>query len=550
MAKTRKTSPAEEIGKRPARTRKPKIEEIISINPATHEELGRVTVTLPSALDGIVGAAAEAQRRWAHVPIRERARILSRASDHILDNHSSYAEMLTKENGKTIVESYAMELVPVVDMLHILSRLGPDTLARERVPSPQLYLKHKRHYIDYTPLGVVGIITPWNYPLSTPAGEVAASLVSGNAVVLKPAPLTPLIAELLRRAFDSAGLPEGLFTVVHGDAETGSAMCRHPGIAKIFFTGSVAVGRAVATACAETMKPCVLELGGKDAAIVCADADVDRAARGIVWGGIANCGQTCAGIERVYVSRTVHDEFLDRVCELAAGLTPGDPLDPATQVGPFTDERQYDVVCAQVDDALERGAKRHTGGPIDVGLPGKWYAPAVVTDVDHSMTLMQEETFGPVIPIMPFDDERDAVTLANDSEYGLGASVWSRDVDRAKVLASSLEAGSVWINDHMYSFAAMQLPWGGAKRSGVGVTHSKFGLYENVHPRLLSVDSGKIPVAWWHPYDARLLGGLRALLRALYSPTKTERLRASLAERDEFKQLLGRVRRTGRARRR
>jgi len=366
--------------------------------------------------------------------------------------------------------------------------------------------------------------------------------MSGNAVVLKPSPLTPLIAEMIGRAFDAAGLPEGLLQIIHGDAPIGSAMCAHPGIGGIFFTGSVGVGRKVAEACAAQMKPYVLELGGKDAAIVCADADLDRAASGVIWGGCANSGQTCAGIERVYVDHRVYDAFLDRVVALAETLKPGDPLDPATQVGPFTDRRQYEKVVAQVDEAVDAGAKRLTGGPADTGMAGSWYAPAVVTGVDHSMRLMQEETFGPVVPIMTFEDEREAVRLANDTEYGLGASVWSRDTDRARQIASRLEAGSVWINDHMYSHAAAELPWGGVKHSGVGITHSKFGFYACTRPRLLSVDAGKIPVPFWHPYNEKLRNSLAAVVRAMYAPSAGEKLRSALSDREEFKDLIGRVR--------
>jgi succinate-semialdehyde dehydrogenase/glutarate-semialdehyde dehydrogenase len=403
-------------------------------------------------------------------------------------------------------------------------------------------MKHKRHYFDYTPYGVIGIISPWNYPFSIPAGETAIALVAGNAVILKPSPLTPLIGEKIKHAFDAAGLPDGVLTIVHGDAPIGAAMCEHEGIGTIFFTGSVDTGRKVGEAAGRALKPAVLELGGKDAAIVCADADMDRAVRGVMWGGCANSGQTCAGIERVYVSRSRYDEFVDRAAALAEKLKPGDPMDPATQVGPFTDPLQYEKVVAQVDQAVEGGAKRLTGGPADVGLPGKWYAPAIVTDVDHTMSLMRDETFGPVVPVMPFDDEQDAIKLTNDSEYGLGASVWSKDTERATKIASELDTGSVWINDHMYSHGLAQLPWGGAKRSGVGVTHSKFGFYACVRPKLLSVDSGRMPVPFWHPYDERLRKSFDAILHALYSPSAGEKLRTVLGQRSEFKGIIDRAR--------
>jgi succinate-semialdehyde dehydrogenase/glutarate-semialdehyde dehydrogenase len=528
--------------KRTARPRAKKAEEIVSFNPATLDEVGRVRVTHPSELEAIVRTASDAQRRWAQVPLRERARLIQRAANHILDNHEKVAELITRENGKTITEAYLMEVLPVLDTFHYVAKHGPQILARERIPTPQLVMKHKRHYFDYTPYGVIGIISPWNYPFSIPGGETAIALFAGNAVILKPSPLTPLIGEQIAHVFSAVGLPDGLLTVVHGDAPIGAAMCEHEGIGTIFFTGSVETGRKVGEAAGRALKPVVLELGGKDAAIVCSDADLDRAVRGIMWGGCANSGQSCAGVERVYVARPLYDEFVDRASRLAEQLKPGDPLDPATQVGPFTDPGQYEKVVAQVDDAVEHGAKRVTGGPVDTGMPGKWYAPAIVTDVDQSMTLMREETFGPVVPVMAFDDEQDALKLANDSEYGLGASVWSKDTDRASKLAGELDAGSVWVNDHMYSHGLAQLPWGGAKRSGVGVTHSKFGFYACVRPKLLSVDSGRIPVAFWHPYDERLRNGIDAILHALYSPSAGERLRTVLGSRSEFKGIIDKAR--------
>ena len=523
-----------------------KTAEIVSNNPATGEELGRVAVTPPADLDGIVAEAVRAQRRWGATSVAERAALIGRAAGYVRDHHARIAELITKENGKTLAESYLMEVVPVIDTFTFIARNAAKILAPERLRNPQLFLKQKRHVLERSPLGVIGVISPWNYPFTIPAGEVGIALAAGNAVILKPAPLTPLIGEWIKEAFDAAGLPGGLLHVIHGDADIGRAMCKHPAIGKIFFTGSVEVGKKVASVCGPLLKPYVLELGGKDAAVVCADADLDRAARGVLWGGAANAGQTCAGIERVYVAREVWDPFVDRLRALAEKVTPGDPLDPDTQIGPFADAGQFEIVDGQVNEAMDRGAKRLTGGPVDTGMPGKWYAPAIVTEVDHSMSLMHDETFGPVIPLMPFGDEREAVALANDSEYGLGASVWSRDTKRAVGIARSLDAGSVWINDHMYSHAAAQLPWAGVKKSGVGVTHSKYGFLECSATKLIASDAGRVPVAWWHPYDERLRSGFTAMIDALYAPGVVERIRATVGHRPEWRGLIERVREMGR----
>jgi acyl-CoA reductase-like NAD-dependent aldehyde dehydrogenase len=520
-------------------------EEIVSYNPATLEEIGRVKVTPPEDLDAIVAEAMTAQRRWAERTPGERARVIGRAADYLLENGERYAEMITRENGKTIIESFSMEVLGILDTLRYIEKHAAKVLAPERIPTPQLFFKNKKHYFVYEPIGVVGIIAPWNYPFLIPASETAIALAAGNAVILKPAPLTPLIGDAIAEAFKAAGLPGGLLHVIHGDAEIGQAMCEHEAIAKILFTGSVEVGYKIAKACAKSLKPYVLELGGKDAAIVLADADLDRAARGILWGGAANCGQTCSGIERVYVDRRVYQPFLDKITTLAEALKPGDPMNPETQVGAFTTEDQYDIVQRQMVEATAKGARTLTGGPVEVGLKGKFYAPAIVTDVDHSMALMRDETFGPVVPVMAVDTIDEAVRLANDSPFGLGGSVWTRNVKNGRKVAGKMEAGSVWINDHMYSYAAAQLPWGGVKKSGVGRTHSKYGFYECCHMKMVSEDSGRLPVAWWHPYDERLRNGLQTAAKALYSGSKLDGAKAALAGRGALKALLDRAREIG-----
>lgn len=279
--------------------------------------------------------------------------------------------------------------------------------------------------------------------------------------------------------------------------------------------------------------PAILELGGKDPAIVCADADLDRAVDGTLWAAVANAGQTCAGVERIYVDRRVHDEFLSRLVAAAEQVRPGDPQDPDTQVGPMNNEMQYRVVAGQLEDAVENGAKLHTGGPVEVsGLSGRFIAPAVLSGVDHSMKVMQEETFGPLIPVMPFDSEDEAVKLANDSEYGLGASVWSRDAARARSIADRLETGMVWINDHAYSHAAPHTPWGGTKASGFGVTHSKYGLYSMTRQRLVAEDGGRIPSGWWYPYDETKRQGFLAFLETMVGPGMRRHLRTAVDRKD------------------
>src|SRR3954454_8652308 len=364
----------------------PSTSTLESFNMATGELIGSVPTIVPEGVQGVVDDVARIQTAWAELPAKTRASYMKRAADALLDDIDEVAKLLSEEQGKPLTESYTMELLPTVDALHWCAKQGPKILADEKVPMRQAFTLSKQARFSYEPLGVVGVIAPWNYPWSIPFGEVAIALMAGNGVVLKPASLTPLLGEAIQRIFERGGIPEGLLRTVHGGGRIGDALCRSDAD-KIFFTGSVEVGRKVGAVCAEDLKGCVLELGGKDPAIVCADADLDQAVPGVLWGGFANAGQTCSGIERVYVVREVADQFVERLVKGAEALRVGDPLSYHTEIGPMTSEDQYEIVSELIDDALASGATLRCGGVVDAppGLDGKFVAATVLTDVTHEM---------------------------------------------------------------------------------------------------------------------------------------------------------------------
>jgi acyl-CoA reductase-like NAD-dependent aldehyde dehydrogenase len=483
--------------------------ELESFAPLDGARLGAVPTVAPDQVQSVVDDVASVQPFWAQLPLIDRARYMRRAAQAIIDQLDDLAELLSREQGKPRNESYVMELLPTIDSLRWLAEAGPGILEDERIPLP-VFIKQKRARFTYEPLGVVGVIAPWNYPWSIPFGEAAVALMAGNGVVLKPASLTPLIGQRIQEVFERAGLPEGLVRTIHGGGAVGHALVGS-GTAKIFFTGSVDVGRGVGVECAQRMKGCVLELGGKDAMIVCADANLPNAISGCLWGGFANAGQTCSGIERVYVVRDVADRFVQGVVEGAQKLRLGDPMEWTTEIGPMVSREQLEAVRELVDDAVANGATLHCGGAEE-----PFFRPAVLTDVTHDMRLMREEIFGPVVPIVTVDSEDEAIALANDSDFGLGASVWTMNRAKGERIARRVQAGMVWVNDHMYTHGVCSCSWGGVKDSGLGRSHSKFGLYESVNIKLVTWEPSRTRDFWWHPYDESLGRAMGASAKLLY----------------------------------
>jgi succinate-semialdehyde dehydrogenase/glutarate-semialdehyde dehydrogenase len=497
-------------------------------SPTTGTPFAQSTLLSAAQVSESLDAARGAFPAWSVLSFADRGRHLLALREAVLEEAEGLARLIAREQGKPEAEALAVEVFPALEALRHLALHAEDALRDGPTPPTMLLLAHKSCRTVYSPLGVILVVTPWNYPFAISLIGVATALAAGNTVVLKPAPATTLIGLRLGDLCRKAGLPDGVVNVVAIDDALAPTLVGDPRVAKIVFTGSVATGKKVMAEAAKNLTPVVLELGGKDPAIVCKDADLDRAARGIVWGAFLNAGQTCASVERVYVEADVHDRFVAKVVAETRALRLGDPAMPTTDVGPMSMARQRQIVSDHVEDARARGARVLVGGETPKG-PGFFYPPTVLTDVDHSMRIMREETFGPVLPIMSVASLDEAIRLANDSEYGLTASGWTRDRATARRLEQELQAGVVSINDCASSFGEPTAAWGGLKQSGVGRTHGRAGLREMVQVRYLSEDWSRGMALWWYPYDEgyrRLMG---TASRALHSRSLLSRIANQLA---------------------
>jgi acyl-CoA reductase-like NAD-dependent aldehyde dehydrogenase len=485
-------------------------------NPATAEVITTIPIHGPADLDAIVDRARGAQPGWEAMGFEERGRVLRRAQKWMLDNAERILDVVVSETGKTHEDAQLADLGYTVSALGFWAKQAPRYLGDERVPSWNNPIAvGKKLIIRYAPVGVVGVIGPWNYPIANSFGDCIPALAAGNSVVLKPSEVTPLSSLLMEEMMLECGLPEGVFQVATGDGSTGAALIER--VDCVMFTGSERTGKAVMRAAAEALVPCYLELGGKDPMIVCADADLERAANAAAFYSMNNAGQVCISVERVYVEAPVYDQFVEKVADNVRRLRQGAPAGIGTvDIGAVTFPPQLEIVDAHVRDAVDRGAKVLVGGHPRPG-PGRFYEPTVLVDVDHSMKIMQEETFGPTLPIMRISDAEEGIRLANDSKYGLQASVWTRDVDRGQALARRIHAGTVCVNDAQLNYTALNLPMGGWKASGLGTRHGANGIrkYTKVQSLLVTRRALKRE-PFMFPYRARRTLMLRRMFRLLY----------------------------------
>lgn len=471
--------------------------------PGAPVDAGRDPVT---GVEAAVERARAAQAMWADLPLPRRLEVLRELARTFSRHREEIVGAIRRETGKPRVEALA-EIVAAVELLRHYARIAPRVLVTRQVDTG--YLLGKTGHVVREPWGVVGVITPWNYPFLLTQDAVTAAVAGGNGVVVKPSEATPAATRIIPGLMDEAGFPPGLVQVVEGGAEVGSALVRS-GVDKMVFTGSTATGRKVMAAAAEKLTPLVLELGGKDPAIVLEDAELERAARGVVFGAFFNAGQTCISTERVYVVDAIHDAFVERVVEVVGELRAGEG--EGTDLAPLVTEDQHRIVREQLLDAREKGARFRTGGVPDDD-PGRAIPPVVLTEVPDDARLLREETFGPLLPVVRVRDEEEALARANASGFGLFGSVWTRDLVRGERIAGRLQAGGVSINDTLQHYAVPGLPMGGVKDSGFGVRRGADGLREMTRPRTLFVHRrGMAREFFWFPYRTGSTRLVEALL--------------------------------------
>jgi acyl-CoA reductase-like NAD-dependent aldehyde dehydrogenase len=484
-------------------------------NPATGESIASVPALSVADVAGVVARARAAQPAWEALGFEGRGAILRRAQKWLLDNSDRVARTIVSETGKAYEDALMAEVAYAAGAFGYWAKNAPKLLADEKIRTSSPLVLGRRLVVRYAPVGVVGVIGPWNYPLTNSFGDCIPALAAGNACVLKPASLTPLTSLFIAEGLRECGLPEDVFIVAPGSGDVGGELIDH--VDYVMFTGSAEVGREVMERAAKTLTPVGLELGGKDPMLVLADADLERAANAAVHYSMQNGGQTCISVERVYVEEPVYDEFVSKVEGKMRGLRQGVPGGAGSiDVGAVTSPPQVDLIDEHVKDALAKGARAPVGGARGAG-PGDFYEPTLLVDVDHSMDCMTEETFGPTLPVMKVRDADEAVRLANDSPYGLQASVWTKDLAKGERLARMIEAGVVSVNDHQLNYVALELPMGGWKESGLGARHGADGIRKYTKRQALLV-TRLAPKRDLHmlPYRQRTTKMLERLLRFLY----------------------------------
>lgn len=505
--------------------------ETESFNPATGEPLGTVPQNTTREIKSAVKAIRIAQASWAHLSFQERGACLRKMQRHLTHHGEEYARMISQDNGKTVKDAYTTDITSAIVAFDYYIKHSARVLRPRHLRGSHIFSVYTRHRLQYVPRGVIGIISPWNYPLAIPVHEILMALMAGNGVLYKAASETQMVGQIIQRIIDAGELPDNLFKQVNVPGRLAGKAFLSAGIDKLFFTGSVAVGKKLMELASSTLTPVSLELGGNDPMIVCAEANLKKAANGAIWAGMSNSGQSCAGIERVYVHEDVYEPFVALLRERVARLRAGNPESDENQIGTMTTERQRKEVKVQIDEALSKGATLAGSSAVDEQT-NNVQAAVILTDVSHDMDVMRKETFGPVLGVMKFKTIEEAIQLANDSEFGLTASIWTKNHKLGLKIANEIEAGVVTINNHLVTHGIPNLPWGGFKESSLGRTHGELGLQAMTEARVIVQDFFPLSKQWyWTPISdfvyhrwvgfSMIVGGswrdkLRGLLKLIF----------------------------------
>lgn len=470
------------------------------VAPATGKVIAEIEETQLHDVPLFYQHGREAFAMWGALSVAERMDYFKKLKQLMVEEMDKIARTISEDTGKVLTESIVADIMPTLDAIDHIIKHAEKVLSRQKAKTP-LLLIGKKSYIEYMPRGVVLVISPWNYPLQLAMVPMISALAGGNTVILKPSEVTPLVGKLIEDLFQRSGFPDGVVQVAHGGKEVGAAFTAgKPDY--IFFTGSVRTGKIIQQQAARDLIPTTLELGGKDPMIVCSDANLERAAKAAAWGAFTNSGQVCMSAERLYVERNVYDRFLELLKKEVNSLVQGNDED--ADIGSMTFPAQKEIVKEQLDEALERGAKLETGVEPEQWKDGMFLPLTVVTGVEQDMKIIQEETFGPLLPVVPFDSEEEAVSYANGTVYGLNASVWTKDKQKARRIATKLVSGAVVINDVIISVANHGLPFGGTKESGIGRYHAEGGLRIFCHEKAVMEDMGFMDTEiQWYPYKGK-----------------------------------------------
>ncbi|MCB1158686.1 MAG: aldehyde dehydrogenase family protein [Leptospiraceae bacterium] len=486
------------------------------INPANLEVIGSLPIFNQEQVEEKIRYARETFPSWSSLSLNQRSRELLKLRSYLAKNSEEMISTICLETGKSRMDALT-EVLTVCESIDYVAKQGKKHLKPQK-RNTGLILAHKKAYINYHPYGVVGVISPWNYPLILSLTPIVNALMAGNTVVLKPSEITPFTALKVLEFFQKAGLPEGILQIVTGKGSTGAALVESMGTHMICFTGSTATGKKIAETCAKMLKPVILELGGKDPLLVFEDANLKRAAKAAIWGGFFNSGQTCISVERVYVQDSVYDSFIHLLMEEYKNVRQGQENN-FPEVGSMTSPGQVKILEEHYEDAQKKGAKILVGGIRQENQKGYYHKPAILVDVNHTMKIMKEETFGPEISIMRFSTEEEGIALANDSCYGLNSSIWTGNANRGKQIAKKIQSGSVCINDCLSNYPVSDLPFGGFKESGMGKVHGPEGIrsFSQIQSVIMNRWFWKLDKElWWYPYSEKFYKFMDRMMKLLF----------------------------------